>query len=380
MQKVIILGFTGSVGSSAARVLRFAPEEFDLVAFSYHNNFSEAQKLQREFQVKQLCCTGELTAEQRSYWQKQQVEVTDSMLELLDVDYDSILTAVVGSIGVRATFKAAGQGKKIMLANKESLVMAGQFLLDEAQKNNAAIVPVDSEHNSVFRLLASEEPDAIKKIILTASGGPLRTYSAEQIRNVKKADVLDHPTWSMGQKITVDSAGMINKALEIIEAHHLFSYNFDRLDAVIHQQSLVHAIIEFNDGTFSFHVSTPDMAYPVAHSLYYPHQPARIVEGQSVAQMNTMNFEAVDKNKFPGFFLGLQAGQAGQTATTVFNAANEVAVQHFLADGIKFHQISESIARALDANQQSAQSLDDLFEIDRWAREYVSEKNASSQV
>lgn len=382
VQKIIVLGLTGSVGSSCLRVIEQHQERFALVGFSYHNNFDLAKKIQKKFSVAAICCTKKnIPKDERDYWQLQKVDFFDNMQGLLDIEFDSLLTAVVGSLGLPATLKAVSAGKKILLANKETLVMAGELIMQEAKKKSTQIIPVDSEHSSIFRLLFShKQKRPFQKMILTASGGPLRQLDAQEISAATKVQVLEHPTWKMGNKITVDSASMANKALELMEAHFLFDVSFDNLAAVIHPQSYVHAILQEADGSFFFHVSPPDMIYPVAHALFYP-QPAPDIYSpkknsiQKLIQIPQMWFEEIDPQKFPAFFLGLQAGKAGRGYPTVFNAANEQAVSLFLQDKISFAQIAILIEHVLTKFSDDSQnrSLEYLFSIDNWARAYVKE-------
>lgn len=381
-QKIIVLGLTGSVGSSCLRVIEQYQDKFSLVGFSYHKNFSLAQTIQRKFLNSAVCCTNpNITNEEKNYWQQQKVHLFYDMQELLDIEFDSLLTAVVGSLGLSATFKAVSAGKKILLANKETLVMAGELIMQEAKKKSAKIIPVDSEHSSLFRLLFPQKQKRnFQKMILTASGGPLRQLTAQEISLVKKEQVLDHPTWQMGNKITVDSASMANKALELMEAHFLFDTSFERLSAVIHPQSYVHAILQEQDGSFFFHVSPPDMIYPVAYALFYP-EPAPNLDThkensiEKLLQIPHMWFEEIDKNKFPAFFLGVQAGKAGGGFPTIFNAANEQAVALFLQNKISFAKVVVLIENTLEKFSNSSQTMDleYLFRIDNWARAFVKE-------
>lgn len=391
-QKIIVLGLTGSVGESCLRVLESSPEKFSLCGFSYHNNFTLAKKIQEKFKVSYICCSNEnIPQEQLAHWKKQKVEFFDNMEHLLDVDFDTVVTAVVGSIGVRPTLKAVAQGKKILLANKETLVMAGDFLMPEAKRKQASIIPVDSEHSSVFRLLFGKQENKtqnilsqennlqhdIEKIILTASGGPFRQATAEEILSATKEQVLAHPTWDMGNKISVDSAGMINKALEIIEAHHLFNVSYENLSAVIHPQSYVHAMLQHTDGSFSFHVSYPDMVHPTAYALFYPNAAPDIYSPhlnstEKLTQMPSLNFTEIDAKKFPAFFLGVQAGKQGGSYPAVYNAANEQAVVSFLQDKISFADIPNVIEETINKSPFTSTpvSVDELFAADSWSRDF----------
>ncbi|MCB1201369.1 MAG: 1-deoxy-D-xylulose-5-phosphate reductoisomerase [Leptospiraceae bacterium] len=375
--KLIIFGITGSVGQSALKVLRAKPADFELLAFSYHSNFEEAKAIAHEFGVQNICCSNQRAQKSEIQFWKDKASFFSEMTEVLDLEYDRVLISVVGAAGVYATHKAATQGKTILLANKESLVVAGQFIMQTARENKTTILPVDSEHNSVYRLMPAFSTG--DQIVLTASGGPLKDKTPEQIYNASITEVLNHPTWNMGNKITVDSAGMINKALEIIEAHHLFDTECEKIEAVIHPQSIVHAMLRKNDGTYLMHSGFPDMIYPVAHSMYYPAEPANLLPEKNAADFPQLSFEAVPREKFPGFFLGRSAGDMGGAAPAIFNAANEIAVENFLSGKIKFGQIVEIIAQVLKLNPYLSTDLqlDDLFDADKWAREAAKEQLAS---
>ncbi len=378
MQKcrdLIILGITGSIGKNAIKILEKWPEYFSLVGFSYHKNFKLASKIQSKFMVKHICCTNpNILREETEYWKKKNISFYRDSEALLDIPYNILLAAVVGSAGVKPVYKAAKESKVLLLANKESLVMAGKFIMQAAKENHTTIIPIDSEHNSVFRMMqawqsSGSDHNTIKKIYLTASGGPLREFSAEQIKKADKKRILAHPNWEMGAKITVDSAGLINKSLEIIEAHHLFNRPYDELDAVIHPQSYIHAFLEYQDGTYFFHASDPDMLYPICHGLFYPDEPPGWISSKN-SMIPTLNFDPIDYDKFPGFLLGIEAGKKGGAYPVIFNAANEEAVSAFLKDNISFQNIPSIIEIILEKNKDVSDehTIDDLFEIDKWAR------------
>lgn len=375
--KLIILGITGSVGKSAVSALRKFPDRFDLVGFSYHSNFSLAQDLAREFEVKNICCSRSgVPHPEVTYWQNEGFFFT-SMEQILDVDYEKVLISVVGAAGARATWKAATLGKTILLANKESLVVLGRQLMEKALAKNAKIIPVDSEHNSLFRLMNGTQTDK-DTLILTASGGSLLEKTPQQIYKAGIEEVLNHPTWDMGNKITVDSAGMINKALEIIEAHYLFHKPVNKIEAVIHPQSIVHAMLRKPDGSVTMHASIPDMMYPTAHAMLYPEEPKDTLPLKPISQFSGLQFFEVPEEKFPGFVLGKKAAIEGGTATAVYNAANEIAVENFLQGKINFGRIPELIDIALQKNPftDAAQNSDieTMFRADLWARGFVQKE------
>ena len=375
-EKIIILGVTGSIGENAIKIIRKWSHRFSLLGFSYHSNFEKARNIQKDFFVKYVVCSHpNIDDSEKTYWKQAGVEFFCELEAILDIDYDKLLTAVVGAAGIKATYKASQQGKTILVANKESLVMAGQFVMDSAAKNQTKIIPVDSEHNSLFRLIKGTNKAFIQKMYITASGGPFYHLNTNEIQNVKKEEVLAHPNWDMGSKISVDSASMVNKALEVIEACHLFQLTLKDISAVIHPQSYIHAILKYKDGSYFFHASEPDMLYPLSHSLFYPEEPNDWIPS-SHDIFPDLTFSKIDHNKYPAFYLGLESAQKGGVYPAIFNASNEEAVFAFLNDQIKFYEIAHYIDQALNEYKSSNQivSLDDLFEVDSWSREFVRKK------
>ncbi len=370
MNRIIVLGITGSIGITTVKALKQWKQYFHLVAFSYHKGAKQAMQLQEEFGVKHVCCTDMHSPYvDREEWDCRGVELYNTLEDLLDVDYDKVVVATLGTSALQATHKATQQGKCILIANKESLVVAGSIIMSSARQHGSTIIPLDSEHNSVFRLLTSLETKqrAIDKIYLTASGGPLLNLSIKDIQSCTKQQVLQHPNWEMGHKITVDSAGLINKALEIIEAHHLFQLGFDQLDAIIHPKSYVHAIIRHQDGSFFFHASNPDMLYPIAYGLFYPKPPLNYHEENHTTStefpITTLPFQPIDHRQFPGYRLGIDAAKQGGVYPIIFNVANEELVYAFLAGTIHFTDIVKMIEIILNMDNLSKQSVDSIPEI-----------------
>ena len=352
------------------KVIQRWPEKFSLIAFSYYKNFKRAREIQEKFQIKYVCCNyPKIPQVEKDYWNHKKVNFFCSLEEILSVEYDKIITAIVGSVGVKATLKAAQQGKTILIANKESLVMAGEFVMKEARKHRSLILPIDSEHNSIFRLLQEVANKSISKIFLTASGGPLQNLTKEEIKQVKKEEVLKHPNWNMGNKITVDSASLINKSLEIMEAYHIFNRKLEDIDAVIHPQSYIHAILKHQDGSFYFHASQPDMLYSISYCFFYPGSPPYWIDNYTDI-FPDLTFKEIDHEKFPGFSLGIQSAQRGGAYPAIFNASNEQAVSAFLKGQIKFHEIPQLIEHVLNQKHdfENTQSIEDIFEADSWAR------------
>lgn len=362
-KKFLLFGATGSIGDSTLDILRQYPDDFELAGFSWHNNAEKAAALQKEFKGAQSFSTASAGA----------AAATE---RLLDLEHDFVIVAIVGAAGVHPTLAAAQRGSAILLANKESLVIAGDLVNAAVAKSRAKILPVDSEHSSLYRLLQNVRTEQIRCTYLTASGGPLLHVSGDNFYNAHKSLVLKHPTWVMGQKITVDSAGLTNKALEVIEAHYLFHLPYEKIQAVIHPQSYVHAILQTSDGTVTQHVSHPDMRYPIAYAMYHPQEPKVCVADRSPASYPAFEFLPVDETKFRSYALGRRAGMQGKYFPAVYNAANEAAVAAFLDDNIRFGEISELIEAALSAKYEEwdITSLDGLISYDNAARALVQKR------
>ncbi len=375
-KKIILLGATGSIGKTTLDIIEAYPDRFQLVGFSYHKNTEKAVEIWRRFPSASVCSTGlgdgGLSPE---VWKDLKVKLLP-VDDLLELKYDVLVSAMVGSAGVRSTLKAVSQGREIHLANKESLVMAGPHILEAAAKSGANILPVDSEHNSIYRLLRGGRQ--VRKIVLTASGGALRNFPLARLGQAKPGDVLNHPTWSMGDKITVDSATMANKALEVIEAHHLFGLPYEEIEAVIHPQSFIHAIAEEFDGSFTCHVYPPDMSYSIAYCLFYPERAPQTGKQTEIPDFPDFHFHKLDPERYQCYYLGREAGRRGGGFPAVFNAANEMSVELFLNGQIEFGKIAKIVESSLEGHdkkeaQTSMPSLDDLFAIDRGTRERIRE-------
>jgi 1-deoxy-D-xylulose-5-phosphate reductoisomerase len=279
---------------------------------------------------------------------------------------------MVGAEGLRPTLAAVEAGKTVALANKEPLVAAGELVMAAAERSGARILPVDSEHSALFQLLQCGREADVSRIVLCASGGPFRDWPAEKIEVAKVADALNHPTWDMGRKITVDSATLMNKGLEVIEAHWLFGVDFDRIEVLVQAQSVVHAMVEFRDGTLISHMGLPDMRTPIQYALTWPERRDRPEGGMTLADLSGLTFGKPDTGRFPCLGLGYRAGRAGGTAGAVLNAANEAAVALFLEEKIPFGGIPRLVEKALKSRtQRPARSLEDVTAADRWARDFV---------
>jgi 1-deoxy-D-xylulose-5-phosphate reductoisomerase len=361
---VALLGSTGSIGRSTLDVLRRQPEHFQLVAMTAGCNRDELESQVAEWQPAYAGLAG-LSRDRR--WPTGSKVLIEAATH---PDADIVVNAVVGAAGLDATVAALQAGKRVALANKETLVMAGELVAQAARRGGGEIVPIDSEHSAVLQCVSGRH-DKLARLILTASGGPFREWDAEQVWNATVAQALQHPTWRMGIKITVDCATLANKALELIEAHHLFQLSYDALEVVVHPQSIVHAFVEFHDGSVLAQVGFPSMDLPILYALTYPERlPDDGVRRFDPVDAGPLTFEPVRTDVFRALASGIAAGRAGGTAPAVFNAANEVAVAAFLEGAIPFGRISETIEQTLNAHTPvPATSLEAVRSADTWARD-----------
>ncbi|MGH7163334.1 MAG: 1-deoxy-D-xylulose-5-phosphate reductoisomerase [Planctomycetota bacterium] len=373
MIRVLLAGATGSVGRSTLEVVRaLAPDARLLGVFSGANAAALAP-IAREFGVRYAGVSDAraLPALRAALPDARTGAGDDFLAEAVaDPEIDIVVNAVSGAAGLTASLEAARRGKTLALANKESLVMAGPVLLRAAASSGARVVPVDSEHSAIFQVLRAGRRGEVRRVILTASGGPFRTWSAEAMERATPADALRHPTWSMGPKISVDSATLMNKALELVEARWLFELDPDQLDVVVHPQSLVHSFVEYVDGSLVAQMGKPDMRLPIQFALTWPERRGPGFGSFRVEDFARLTFEAPDRDRFPALELGERAARAGGTAGAVLNAANEVAVRRFLDGEIPFPAIAATVAAVLeDASIAPDPGLDDVVAADRAARE-----------
>lgn len=370
---VAILGSTGSIGTSALRVLERQAHRFTPVALTANANAHVlAAQVERWRPSFVGLVTGAIPG--RSGNAPLWTPGPESLIgAATHPDAAIVLNAVVGAAGLPATLAALQAGKRVALANKETLVVAGSVVTSTARAFGGTLVPVDSEHSAILQCLAGREPHEVRRLVLTASGGPFRTWSADRIADATRSDALKHPTWQMGSKITIDSATLANKALEVIEAHHLFGVPYDRIDVVVHPQSIIHSFVEFVDGSVMAQLGVPSMELPILFALTWPERvPDSGVPQFDPVALGGLTFEAVRTEDFPMLALGIAAGRAGGTAPAVFNAANEAAVALFLAGRIRFGEIATLVRSALDARStESADSLDLLWRADAAARRHV---------
>ena len=376
MKKVIVLGSTGSVGCNMLRVIEANPDEFKVVGLSAHHDIDLFHAQIKKFQPEVAAIGGRIGLEELKdkLGSDSKIKIKTGLDGLADTaawpSGDLLAGAIVGASGLRPVLKAIKSGKNIALANKEPLVMAGHIIMEQARQNNVAIIPVDSEHSAIFQCLLGRDRKDIQRILLTASGGALRNFSPQALARVTPEQALNHPRWNMGQKITIDSATMINKGLEVIEATVLFGVDIDKVEIVIHPEAIVHSMVEFIDGSVMAQLGQTDMRGPIQYALTYPDSLPSPLEPLDLTKIGQLNFEAPDMKKYPGIELCYQAGRTGGTILSVLNAANEEAVESFLAEKIKFTDIVRLVKEVMDQHTTVKDpSLDDILAADKWARE-----------
>jgi 1-deoxy-D-xylulose-5-phosphate reductoisomerase len=377
-KRVVVLGATGSIGESTMRVARALPEQIKIVGLSGRNNTTRLLELAREFPSAQLCAGNEASAAALgAELPDHTILHGDLGLEQLATlpEADIVLVAIVGTAGLKPALQALESDKDLAVASKEILVMAGEQVMAAAARMGGRVLPVDSEHNAILQCLDGKDPATIKRLILTCSGGPFRNATAADLAGVSPEQALRHPTWSMGRKISVDSATLFNKGLEMIEAKWLFGIPMEKIDVVIHPQSIVHSMVEFVDGSIIAQMSSTDMALPIQYALTYPERYAGPCAPLDLTSVGRLDFEEPRTDLFPALDLARRAGTAGGTLPAVLNAANEAAVDAFLAGRLSFPGISESVARAMEAVPfVEHPTLEQLIEADRAARSAVGDR------
>jgi len=350
MKKIAILGITGSIGISTIKVVRQHPNDFEIVLASSNNNYSKLFELAVEFNIPELVITNSsLKQKITDIPEKTNLAFGEDELQrkIESVECDIILNAISGSAGLRSSITTISKGVDLALANKESLVMAGHKIMKMLEQSNTNLIPVDSEHSSILQAIGSSTPDEIRSIIITASGGPFRNLPLNEFKNITLEDTLKHPTWEMGAKITIDSATMMNKGLEIIEAHWLFHKSYDDIKAVIHPQSIVHSFVEFVDGSIVAQLSFPTMQIPILYALTHPNHIKSIIPKTNILDLPNLNFEELSIERFPLFKIALDAGIQGGIIPTVLNASNEAAIDLFLERKICFTDISKIVEKQI---------------------------------
>lgn len=381
MRRIAILGSTGSIGTQALEVIAANPQLFELFAITGHSNVSLLAQQARQFKPNMVIITDD----------SKYLELKESISDLDDVKVfagiqsvcdmvamslvDMVLTSMVGYAGLQPTIAAVKAGKTIALANKETLVVAGELICSLAAQYKSAILPVDSEHSAIFQCLAGEQDKSIEKLLLTASGGPFRTFSLEQLAHVTKADALKHPNWDMGAKITIDSASMMNKGFEVIEAKWLFGVQKEQIEVVVHPQSIVHSMVQFTDGSVKAQLGMPDMRLPIQYAFGYPNRLPNAYDRVDFTQIGTLTFEKPDTNRFRNLAFAYDAMAKGGNLPCILNAANEVVVKAFLHDKIGFLQMSDVIEWAMQTLPFiQAPTYQDYVETDAHVRRMVEEK------
>ena len=372
-RKIAILGATGSIGKSALDLIERAPERFEVVAVTAGSNAEALAEIARRTRAKLavIADPSRLAELQRALAGTEcRAEAGEEGLSAAATgEAELVIAAIVGCAGLRPTMAAVETGRTVAIANKEALVTAGRLMTEAARSSGAVLLPVDSEHNAIFQCLAGSRRDDVAKLILTASGGPFRTASAETIDSATPAQAVAHPNWSMGAKISVDSATLMNKGLELIEAHFLFDLPSDRIEVLIHPQSVVHSMVEFVDGSVLAQLGSPDMRIPIAYALAWPERMATPAQRLDLASVARLDFDVPDLERFPALRLARSALEEGGAAPIVLNAANEVAVAAFLSGQLPFREIVRLVEDALrSADFGAPRSIDDVLEIDRASR------------
>lgn len=379
MKKIAILGSTGSIGTQTLEVVR-ENKDIEVLGLAAGNNIKLLERQIREFHPKMAAVWSEERAKElRENVKDLDIKIVSGMEGLIELsvmeESEILVTAIVGMIGIRPTIEAIKSGKDIALANKETLVTAGHIIMPLAKEYQVAILPVDSEHSAIFQSLQGGQEKALHKILLTASGGPFRKKTREELLNIQVEDALKHPNWEMGRKITIDSSTLVNKGLEVIEAKWLFDVSLDQIEVVVHPQSIIHSMVEYVDGAIIAQLGTPDMKLPIQYALYYPER--RFLPGDRLdfAALSKLTFEKPDMETFYGLRLAFEAGKEGGSLPTVFNAANELAVSKFLDRKIKYLEIPEIIEHCMQAHKTIADpSVDEILQTEQEVYEQIESR------
>ena len=385
MKKISILGTTGSIGMQTLDVVRKSNDEFKIIGISANSSVEKMKDIIKEFKPKYAAMMQESSAEElKEYCLKNNIDIEilsgmDGLIKIATLEeVDIVVTSVVGMIGLKPTMAAIEAKKDIALANKETLVVAGELVMKAARENNVKILPVDSEHSAIFQSLQGSKSSELKKIILTASGGPFRGKKIEDLKHITVKEALNHPNWSMGRKISIDSATLMNKGLEVIEAHFLFNCDYDNIQVVVHPQSVIHSMVEYKDASIIAQMGSADMRLPIQYALNYPDRKHEIADTIDFYEISKLTFEKPDLDTFKCLSLAFKAGKHGGLLPTILNAANEVAVDLFLNEKIKFLEIAEIIEKAMNVFEKEADNeltLDNVIYLDYRVRKYVREDN-----
>ena len=383
LTRVAVLGSTGSIGRATLSVIARHADRFQVVAVCAHGSVDDvaAQVVEYGVPLAVIADREALNGVEGlppAEWRSGHAAV----LELVeDVNVDVVVNAIVGSAGLEATLAALGAGKRLALANKESLVAGGPLVIEAAREGGGELIPIDSEHSAILQCLKGHDPESVARLVLTASGGPFRGLERGELATVGPEDALRHPTWDMGAKITIDSATLANKALEVIEAHFFYGIDYERIEAIVHPQSIVHSFVEFTDGSVLAQLGFPTMELPILYALSHPERVSDAsLRTFDPVRSSPLTFEEIDRERFGLFALGVEAGVRGGTAPAVFNAANETAVQAFLSGDIRFLEMPEVVAYALETvPKRNVETVDDVLEADRAARIAARESVCSRQ-
>ena len=379
MMKIAILGSTGSIGTQTLDIVR-EQGDIQVTAIAAGSNIKKLEEQMREFHPLLVCVFQEDAAKElRDRTKDLNIRVVSGMDGLLEVavqpESEILVTAIVGMLGIRPTIAAIEAGKKIALANKETLVTAGHIIMPLAKKCGVPILPVDSEHSAIFQSLQGENGNRIAKILLTASGGPFRGKKPEDLAHIQVEDALRHPNWTMGRKITIDSSTLVNKGLEVMEAKWLFDVELEQIEVVVHPQSVIHSAVQYEDGAVIAQLGTPDMRLPIQYALFYPERKPLQSEALDLFKLHTMTFEEPDLGTFRGLALAYEAARRGGSMPTALNAANEKAVAMFLDRKIRFLDIPEIISECMAAHQWiDHPSLEDILETEQWTYRYIESR------
>lgn len=387
-KRVIILGSTGSIGGSALDVARNLAGELEIVALAAGSSWEKLAAQVERFRPRVAVLTDHTAADRLSERLRRGGIVTqvwsgvEALVRLVkELDADFVLSAIVGVTGLPATLAAVERGLAVGLANKESLVMAGELVVNAAAASGSLLLPVDSEHSAIYQSLHSGRREEVERILLTASGGPFRTWTLEQMHRVTLADAMRHPTWNMGPKVTIDSATMMNKALEIVEAKWLFDVDVDRIEVVIHPESIIHSMVAFRDGSVVAQMGRPDMRTPIQYAMTYPRRLAGSSERLEFSELGRIHIEPPDEERFPALRVGREAARRGGTAGAAMNAANETAVTAFRASRIGFLDIVPAVEDCLTRHAFLAHpNLAELMAVDAWARKEVEQRCANARL
>ena len=369
MQRVAILGSTGSIGTSALDVIARFSDDFQVTALSTNSNIGLLERQVKKFKPKAVCVVNKDKA-RRFKSKVEKYEGEEGLCRMVqDIKVDILIVGIVGSSALLPILSALSNVKRIALANKEALVMAGDIIMKRAKRKGVEILPVDSEHNAIFQCIAPSDAQQVKNIYLTGSGGPLLETPKSRFKNITPSQAVNHPKWKMGKKISVDSATMMNKGLEVIEAHHLFGLGVDRINVVIHPETVVHSMVEFLDGSILAQMGTCDMRMPIQYALTYPLRSPSSVKGIVFSELKKLHFHKPDFKKFPCLQLAYEAVNLGRSYPSVLNASNEIAVAEFLKGRIRFTAIPKTIEKVLRSHKPARNTaLRDILEADEWAR------------